>query len=65
MILDGSYRKLCVFLDFSPTAEAIRQRAQPGTIVRQMTRPSEMLFYMGEVLGFSVQFTDFPQVRKH
>ena len=24
-----------------------------------------MLFYMGEVLGFSVQFTDFPQVRKH
>lgn len=51
-----------IFAGFSPTAEAIRQRSCPGTVMRPLNRATDMLHYMGDVLCFSVQFTDFPQV---
>ena len=53
----------CIVAGASPTAEAIRQRSAPGTMIRPLARPEEMLYYMGDVLCFKAQFTDFPKVR--
>lgn len=45
----------------SPTAEALRQTA-PVTVTP--VRPKQQLLYLAEVLGFQVQFTDFPKGTK-
>ncbi len=52
----------------SPTAEAINQ-AQTGisaataaAAAANVIRPRQQLLYLAEVLGFGVQFTDFPKV---
>lgn len=45
----------------SPTAEALRQTAP---VTAAPVRPKQQLLYLAEVLGFQVQFTDFPKGNK-
>ena len=49
----------------SPTAEAMAKAATtpaPASPPLNVVRPKQQLLYLAEVLGFPVQFTDFPKV---
>jgi len=51
----------------SPTADAIiKSGARPGLVLQQISNmsPKMQLLYMSDVLGFQVQFTDFPKGNK-
>lgn len=47
----------------SPTAEAILKSGHKP-LCTQAVRPKQQLMYLAEVLGFNVQFTDFPKGNK-
>ena len=44
----------------SPTAEGLIKEAKSPQL--NVVRPKQQLLYLAEVLGFQVQFTDFPKV---
>lgn len=46
----------------SPTAEAILKTGQKPLTSQSTVRPKQQLSYLADVLGFQVQFTDFPKV---
>lgn len=46
----------------SPTAESIK--TSPRVVQQSAVRPKQQLLYLAEVLGFQVQFTDFPKGSK-
>jgi len=45
----------------SPTAESINKAGTKPTPSQATVRPSQQLLYLADVLGFQVQFTDFPK----
>ena len=48
----------------SPTAEAINKQGAKNVMGHHVVRPKQQLLYLAEVLGFQVEFTDFPKVCK-
>ncbi len=46
----------------SATAEGIKPGGSKPGGVQNVVRPKQQLLYLAEVLGFQVQFTDFPKV---
>ena len=46
----------------SPTAEAILRSGAKPLPAQASIRPKQQLLYLADVLGFQVQFTDFPKV---
>ena len=51
-----------LFLGASPTAEALLKSGTKQAS-GQTVRPKQQLLYLAEVLGFQVQYTDFPKVK--
>ncbi|XP_074657003.1 double-stranded RNA-binding protein Staufen homolog [Tubulanus polymorphus] len=45
----------------SPTVEALRKADNKRVLAQSLVRPKQQLNYLAEILGFQVQFTDFPK----
>lgn len=45
----------------SPTAESITKSCAQVAAAQSVVRPKQQLLYLADVLGFQVQFTDFPK----
>lgn len=45
----------------SPTAEALVKSGAKTVSIQNTNRPKQQLLFMAEVLGFQVQYTDFPK----
>jgi len=45
----------------SPTAESITKTGVQAAASQSVVRPKQQLLYLADVLGFQVQFTDFPK----
>ena len=57
------FLKIATFAGASPTAEGlIKSESKPAAVQINAVRPKQQLLYLADVLGFQVQFTDFPKV---
>ena len=55
--------KIATFAGASPTAEGlIKSESKAAAVQINAVRPKQQLLYLADVLGFQVQFTDFPKV---
>lgn len=49
-----------MFIGTSPTADSLKR---PGVCEMTQVSPKQQLQYLADVLGFKIQYTDFPKVR--
>jgi len=45
----------------SPTAEALQKAGTKQAVAQKTVRPKQKLLYLADVMGFQVQYTDFPK----